>query len=279
MCWITTSRFGADITPATAASVGYDKYFVSSRRFRDEMGKLGCDAEFLMPSVSQESRRQFLLASRCQIGMILRAIPPDWDVDNLLDAMSRLRDMNCLVFGHGWENLSAVRLEISDMPRVARARLVGVLDEDVPFIGGPATVGKEGMLFSGMRCLLHIPCPLDAAWGFVPHSVCGALAAGTPAVLLDENGQFDPKDFGDAPVYVENTASQAAHKAVEIASMSSDDLEILSERALAWASNNTHEHRVATILSSLTVRSESRADKIRPELLVRGGPVDDRAME
>lgn len=281
MCWITTSRFGGtDITPASAASLGYDKYFVSSRRFRDEMGKLGCDAEFLIPSVSRESKRKFSrLANKCQIGMILRAIPTDWDVDNLLEAMSRLRDMRCLVFGHGWENLAAVRSGISDMPREARARLVGFLDEVVPLIGQPAATGKEGMLFSGMQCLLHIPCPQDAAWGFVPHSICGALAAGTPAVLLDENGQFDPKDLGDAPVYVEKTASQAAHKAVDIASMSFDDLEILSEKALAWASDNTHEHRAATVLSSLAVRQEDRSDRTRPPLLVCGGPLDDRTMD
>lgn len=281
MCWITTSRFvGTDVTPAAAASLGYDKYFVSSRRFRDEMGKLGCDAEFLMPSVSRESRRKFSrLDSRCQIGMILRAIPTDWDVGNLLEAMSRLRDMNCLVFGHGWENIAAIRSGISDMPREIRARLVGFLDEVTPLIGQPVATGKEGMLFSGMQCLLHIPSPQDAAWGFVPHSVCGALAAGTPVVLLDERTQFDPKDFGDAPVYVEKTASQAAHRAVDIASMSFDDLEILSERALAWASNNTHEHRVATILSSLTVRPEARPNETRPALLVRGGPLDDHAMD
>ncbi len=281
MCWITTSRFGAaSMTPASTASLGYDKYFVSSRRFRDEMGKLGCDAEFLMPSVSRRSRRQFSrLASRCQIGMILRAIPTDWDTGNLLEALSRLRDMTCLVFGHGWENIAAVRREISDMPREARARLIGFLDEVAPLIGQPAAVGKENTLFSGMQCLLHIPCPQDAEWGFVPHSVCGALAAGTPAVLLDEKGQFDQEDFGDAPVYVEKTANQAARKAVEIASMSFDDLEILSERALAWASDNTHEHRVATVLASLTVRPEGRSDKTRPALLVRGGPLDDRAMD
>lgn len=281
MCWITTSRFAAaSMTPTIAAAFGYDKYFVSSRRFRDEMGELGCDAEFLMPSVLRGSRRQFSRsASRCQIGMILRAIPADWDTGNLLEAMSRLRDMNCLVFGHGWENLAAIRREISDMPREARARLVGFLDEVVPLIGQSVAVGKESMLFSGMQCLLHIPCPQDAAWGFVPHSVCGALAAGTPAVLLDEKGQFDPKDFGDAPVYVEKTASRAAHRAVEIASMSFDDLEILSERALAWASDNTHEHRVATILSSLAVRPEDRSDRTRPALLVCGGPLDDRTMD
>jgi len=281
MCWITTSRFaGAEITPASAASLGYDKFFVSSRRFRDEMGRLGCDAEFLIPSVSREPRRRFSrLASRCQIGMILRAIPTDWDTRNLLEAISRLRDMRCLVFGHGWENLSAVRLGISDMPREMRARLVGFLDEVVPLIGPPVATGKEGMMFSGMQCLLHIPSPQDAAWGFVPHSICGALASGTPAVLLDEKEAFDPADFGDAPVYVEKTASGAAHRAVDIASMSFDDLEILSEKALSWASDNTHEHRVATILSALAVRQVDRSDRTRPPLRVCGGSLDDRIMD
>ena len=118
--------------------------------------------------------------------------------------------------------------------------------------------------------------PQDARWGFVPHSVCEALAAGTPVVVLDRNGMLDGEDFRDAPVYLERTATDAAQRAADTASMSFDDLSILSEQARGWATRNTHDHRAAAILASVTVYPGERPELSRGQLIVEGTPLGDR---
>jgi len=255
ICWVTTTRFlDAPVTPASVASLGYDKYFASSRRFCAAMRSIGSNCEFLSPATSCKSRRQFTnLSARCQVGLFLRARPSDWDVVGLQECLARLMDIDCKVFGNGWEDAGRIRRAIAEMPRVSRAIALGLLDEITPLLGPAAAVGQEPIFFSGMRCLLHVPSPQDAEFGFVPYNISGALATGTPVVLLDVNGQFDAQDFGNAPVYVERTPADAAQRAAEIVSMSFDDLAILSDQAKVWLASNSHEHRVATVLASLVI--------------------------
>jgi GT2 family glycosyltransferase len=276
MCWITTARFADDVTPDHVASLGYDKYFVSSHSFCGELRAAGCDCDFLPPSVSADSQRQFTrISSRCQVGMLLRARPSDWD-PALLEVLSRLRDMECRVFGHGWDDRGRMRSEIAEMPRQDRSKLLAVIDEVVPLLGQPAPAGQENIMYSGMRCLLHVPSPQDARWGFVPHSACESLAAGTPVVVLDRNGMLDAEDFRDAPVYLERTATDAAQRAADTASMSFDDLSILSEQARCWAARNTHDHRAASILASVAVYPGERPELSRGQLIVECTPLSDR---
>jgi len=281
VCWLTTARFGDGdpISPAHVASLGYEKYFVASRRFRDEMRRLGCDCDFLPPSVSGSRRKFAKISTRCQVGMLLRALPRDWDADGVLDVLSRLRDTDCRVFGHGWGDTGRIRRDIADMPRTDRAKLVALLDELAPLVGKPIAAGQESVMFSSMRCFVHVPSVQDGEWGFMPHSVCEALAAGTPVVLLDRNGQFSSRDFDEAPVYLERTASAAAQRAVDIAALPFDDLLILSERAKGWAASNTHSHRAASVLASLTVHPAERSSEARGSLVVRGHQFSERLMD
>jgi hypothetical protein len=106
--------------------------------------------------------------------------------------------------------------------------------------------------------------------------VCEALAAGTPVVVLDRNGMLDGEDFRDAPVYLERTATDVAQRAADTASMSFDDLSILSEQARGWATRNTHDHRAAAILASVTVYPGERPELSRGQLIVEGTPLGDR---
>ncbi len=280
ICWLTTARFSdTTVTPELVASLGYDKYFVSGRRMRDELRKIGCDCDFLPPSVASGSHRQFTkISARCQVGVLLRARPADWDPD-LLGILTRLRDIDCRVFGHGWADSGKVKREVSAMPRANRAKLVALLDEVIPLLGQPVAAGQESVLFSSARCLLHVPSPQDAKWGFVPHSVCEALAAGTPAVVLDKNGQLEARDFCDAPVYLERTVADAAQRAADIASMSFDELSILSEQARSWAAANTHDHRAAMLLAAVAVHPGERVKKFRGTLTVKGGPFSQRLID
>ena len=280
VCWLTTTRFhNIPVDPAHVASLGYEKYFVSSRRFRDEMRSSGCDCDFLPPSVSGPRRRFAKISTRCQIGILLRAIPGDWDAEGMLDTIGRLRDVDCRVFGYGWGDTGRIRRGIADSPRAERSKLMTLFDEVIPLVGSPVAAGQEVVMFSSMRCLVHVPSPQDGEWGFVPHSVCEALSAGTPVVLLDRGGRFEKADFGDAPVYIERTPALVAQRAADVASLPFDDLLILSDRAKGWAASNTHAHRAASILASLTVHPAERVSSERGSLTVRGNRLGDRMMD
>lgn len=280
ICWITTARFSKNaVTPSHVASLGYDKYFCSSHRFCDELRDLDCNCDFLTPGVLSKPQRQFTkISTRCQVGMILRANPAEWDAQNLSAVIARLKDVNCRIFGHGWGNTGAIKQDIAKMPRPARARAMAVLDETLPLVGSAMGIGQESVIFSGMRCLLHVPSPIDAEWGFMPYSICDALVVGTPVVLLDSQGWFSHCDFGSAPIYIERTAADAAQRVVSVASMSFDDLEILANRAAEWVAENSHDHRAASILSSITVHPGKPARR-QMTLRVSSATLDEKTTQ
>ena len=269
ICWLTTARFVDEFSPSQVAALGYDKYFTSSRRVCEELRSIGHECDFLVPGVSNTVRQFIKVSAQCQIGMLVRAAPQDWDASSLVAALARLRDIDCRIFGYGWDNIGAIKHSISDMEHNRRARAMSFLNDAIPLLGPPASIKQEAAIFGGMQCLLHIPSPTDAEWGFVPYSVCEALASGKPAVLMDAKGTFADIDFGDAPVYLERTPAEAAQRAVNIISMSLDDLEILADHARQWAILNNHTHKAAALLSSVVVHPGERIPADRGLLSVR----------